>query len=492
MSTLDLALAAGASPIAELQAAVARVAAAPVPSDPAVALAEAEALLACEQQLKVLAMRRVADVDARGLHELEGFRSARSWLADRRPDGEVADAWLGQALREFAVLSAAVEAGACSMVAARKVVHVLRQCRRHVDVGDGLIDGCPAAQVMAAVVSNVVTLVCRYLHALDEDDPRLASLVARVRAINEAGGSELTRLEAAFTLLASEVPLPALTGLLEELLLSLVPSLLGQRASIGEAEAGLHLALRPDGRGWRVRGDLDLECGERLFTALRSEATRDPRNPVDTELWVQSRDRGFEPCDTGAEVLRPRDKRRRLHDALDRLLTRYLDAGLGGMCGKVPVQLSVLVPEGILAASEGALPARADSGALIPRALVRSWWCDGSVTAFVVGLGGKALRIIHGQRTLTRRERRALQVQTGGRCAGRDCCPDLPSALSDLVPHHVKRWADHGRTSLDETFLICTWTHYAIHHGRFVLLRDGRYLSESGVSDEPPEPAPPF
>lgn len=487
------ALAVGPPPstaIAELQAAVLRMADAPVPYDDALALAEADALLACEQQLKVLVMRRIADVDSRRLHELEGFRSVRSWLRDRRPDGDTTDATLGSALRDFGQLWDAVNSGECSLAAARKVVHVLRQCRRHVDVGDGLIDGYSSTQVIEAVLGNVVTLVSRYLFGLSDDDPRLASLRERTAAIAAAGGSELARLEAAFTLLASEVPLPALTGLLDELLVSVLPSLLERRAEEGRLRAGLELSRRADGQGWRLHGELDLECGERLFTALRSEAARDPRNPVDTDLWVHSRDVGVEPWDSGTEVLRPRDKRRRLHDALDRLLTRYLDASLGGVTGKVPVQLNVTIPESLMAGA-GSLPARADSGALIPRALIRSWWCDSSVTAFVLSLGGKALRTVHGQRTLSGRERRALHLETGGRCAGLHCCPDLPSALSDLIPHHTKRWADHGRTCLDETFGLCKPTHTALHEGKIVRLRDGRYLSEDGVTDHPPDPKPP-
>ena len=85
-----------------------------IPSDAASAFAEADALLAAQQQLGVLAMRRIADVDARGLHAQEGFRSARSWLRDARPDGDTTDVWLGSSLREFPLLAAAVADGSCS------------------------------------------------------------------------------------------------------------------------------------------------------------------------------------------------------------------------------------------------------------------------------------------------------------------------------------------------------------------------------------------
>jgi hypothetical protein len=466
-----------------LQAGIALLSVSAVPSDPDEALAEASALLAAEQQLRVLAMRRIADVDARSLHEAEGHRSVQSWVRSQRPDGSTADAWLGSALRGFAVLSAAVEDGTVSMGAAGKVVRVLRQAGRHVDNGDGRIDGYPAHDVLQAVVGHVVTLVCRHLHGLDDSDPRLELLVKQTEAILDEGGSELFQFEAACTLLASEVPVSVLTPLLDELLVSLVPSLLEARAEASRELAGLELALRSDGLAWRLRGDLDLECGERLFVALRSEASRDPANPSDTALWVHNRDTGVEPWDD--VPLRPRDKRRRLHDALDRLLTRYLDAGLGGLTGKVPVQLNVLIPAG------DSLPAHADSGALIPRAMVRRWWCDASVTAFVLGLGGKALRVVHGQRTLSRRERRALGIETGGSCAVLDCPHGPGDPLTDLVPHHVRMFSVDGRTSIDETLMLCPQDHRSIHDGRVLLLRDGRYVTEQGITDQLPPPTPP-
>lgn len=451
-----------------VQAGIALLSLSAVPSDGAVALAETDALLQAQQQLHVLAMRRIADVEARSLHADEGYRSVHSWLRDRRPDGSTADAWLGAALREFPLLSAAVEDGTCPMVSASKVVRGLRRAWRHIDVGDGLIDGYPAHDVIQQVVRNVVTLVSRSLHGLADDDPRLELLVKKTEAILDEGGSELMRFEAAGTLLACEVPVAELTGMLRELLVSLVPSILEREAEAARERAGLELALRPDGRFWRVSGDLDLECGERLFVALRSEASRDPANPLDTALWVQG--------ELDEQAIRPRDRRRRLHDALDRLLVRYLDAGLGGTSGKVPVQLNVLIP----AACDGGLPARADSGGLIPRSVVRRWWCDSSVTAFVMSLGGKALRVVHGQRTLTGRERKALAIETGGTCAVLDC--RSIDALTEIVPHHVQLWSVDGRTSLDETIGICTRDHRAIHDGKLLRLRDGRLLTERGIT----------
>ena len=64
-------------------------------------------------------------------------------------------------------------------------------------------------------------------------------------------------------------------------------------------------------------------------------------------------------------------------------------------------------------------------------------------------------------------------------------------ALTEIVPHHVVLWSVDGRTSLDETIGICTVDHRAIHHGKMLLLRDGRYLTERGITDQLPPPTPP-
>lgn len=455
----------------ELQRVVASLSDAPVPADPATALAEATVLLEAEQQLKVHALARIGDVDLRRLHEAEGFRSSRSWLRSVRPDGDTTDVWLSSALLEFRELDRAVRSGDCAMVSASKVVHVLHRARKHLDDGDDLIDGESAETVLPTVVRNVVTLVCRYVHGMPDDDAHLAGLVHAAELIIAEGGSELYQFERACTLLASEVAPRMLTSLLRELLVSLVPSLLEQEAAEARDRLGLDLVQRSNGT-WRLGGTLDSECGERLFVALRSEASRDPRNPLDTALWASA-------LSLDGDLGLPRARRRRVHDALNLLLERYLAAGLGGLSGKVPVQVGVMLP----APGPGALPPVADSGGLIPRSVVRRWWCDSTVTAFVMSLGGKALRVVHGQRTLSGRERRALRAETGGECAAYDCL-GRADPLGEVVPHHVRGWAANGRTSLDETLGFCRQDHRALHEGRTILLRDGRRVTEAGVVSE--------
>jgi hypothetical protein len=216
-----------------------------------------------------------------------------------------------------------------------------------------------------------------------------------------AGAGQLDRLEAAFVLLAEHVPPSWLTSCMEELVLAVVPSLLEDRAQRGRDNAGLSLQLKDDGSGWRLDADLDLQCGERLFTALRSELQRDPANRLDTAAAAALRAQGIDPWDpdTGAlgtadsaggtadrtggagseggvdladpaEVSPldwPRSRRQRMHDAFDELLGRYLEHGLGGSSQKVPVQVNVTLSAALIDDQPGARPATADSGAAIPR-----------------------------------------------------------------------------------------------------------------------------
>lgn len=485
-------------PVVQLQALVTGLEQA-VPGElPAVqALADGEALLELEQRLRVLNLRRVGDVAARGLHELVGFRSAKAWVRAHRPDGDAGDARLAAQLRACPTLQAAVLDGRVPLAAARKVALALARVSVHLDRADGRIDGQPGEEVLPAVVQHVMALICRHLAGLGEQDPRLQELVARAQAVL-AAGSQLEVVEAALCWLAERLPARQLAGPIDEIVTALLPSVLEDRGEKGHERRGLTLTRLEDGSGWHLCGDLDLEAGERLWTALRAEAARDPRHPADTQAWEQARATGeADLWALGAEMAgaeHPRGRRARMHDAFSRLLGRYLDAGLGGLSAKRPVQVSVTISERALAARPGAPPPRATSGKLIPRAVVRRWWCDSSVTAYVLSLGGKALRAVHSQRTLTADEQTALSLESGGRCLGDGCCPDSPDPLVPLRAHHVEGYAESGFTSLEESVLVCETLHHDLHEGkRTVRLRDGRYLKETGFVDAPSLfDAPPF
>jgi hypothetical protein len=493
----------------------------------AVALAEAAALHELARQVRVLLLPRVADVDSRKLFTLAGFHGVSGWLRSVAPDAVHADRTLARRLTALPTLDQAVEDRRVSLRAAAEVAAVLRKVGLYLDRSDGLIDGQPSEPIIAAVVDNTVDLVCQALGGAD--DAFVTALSDRVTLIHLAGGSQATRVEAALVLLAEHLHGKALEDALEKQSFAVLPNLLEKQQQAAEDKRGLSLRPNPDG-SWQLEGRLTAECGERLFTGLAAEARRDPGNPVDTLARQHAReqallDEGLDPFVHGnaelprwdqdalrdayalplqpleeqahdlaaaglglsaqeaqeAALLVPRSRSRRLHDALDRLLTRYLEAGLGGVHHKVPVQLTVTASSALIEQQPGALPARTASGRSLARSLLKRWWGDAHVTTLLLDRGWRPLGEAHSGRTLTASERRALAVQYDNRCAGADCCPGSPDPLVPLVPHHITRYTDGGRTELAESLPLCDRAHHDLHTGKKLLrLRDGRLIDEHG------------
>ena len=138
---------------------------------------------------------------------------------------------------------------------------------------------------------------------------------------------------------------------------------------------------------------------------------------------------------------------------------------------------TVTIPIGALHDAPGSLPPVAASGARLPRSLVRQWWCDSSITRFVLSLGGRVIETSHTERTLKPHERRIKRIETGGRCQGSGCCRGPGTRL---IPHHPEPWHRTGTTSVHDTVMFCEQTHHDLHHGHTIRLKDGRRLGPHG------------
>ena len=450
------------------------------------ALVDVEALLGAAEQLRVHLLGRLADFHERRLQDLTDKRTASSWVEQTSPDTERGDLLLGRRLGRYRVLAQQVEQGAITVGAAKKVALALATLSRHVDRPDGLVDGQPGFEVIPAVVRHVVQQVAETRLGLGSDSEELTSLHAAVETILAEGGSDLEQLEKAFTVLAASIPANAVRDALGQLQDALLPNILEQRARRGEDVAGVTLKLKHDGSGWDLHGDLDLETGELLFTALGAEARRDEGNSEDTADAQALRNEGRDPYDDDVRpasvTLRwPRRRARRLHDGLRNLLQRYLSADLGGEHDKRPVRIGVTLSSDLVEGKPGAPPGIAVSGARLPESLLRRWWCNASVTVFLMSRGWIPLGRSHTQRTLTGDERLALDLQSGGhRCAGVGCCTGQLHPLAMLEPHHALSWESTGKTALAETIWACPALHHDLHHGKTVRLRSGRRLNEAG------------
>ena len=451
------------------------------------ALADTAALLNAVERLHAGVLPRLADVEARRLHGLDGAPSTAAWVAQQRTSLDRSEVALARRMRDLPRLAAAVQSGSVSVVDAERVGKALARVRRLVDRPDGLIDGLDGeAVVRAVVVDGVQDLICTAVGGLDAADPRVVDLQDRLAAIATAPATQYARLEASFVLLAERLEPVLLPSALRRLVDALLPGQLEDRLADAQAQRGLSVHLNSDGSGWHVsEGELDLETGELLHAVLTAEMAVDGDNAADTEAYTRARSDGWESAD-GPDALPargPRSLRQRRHDALRSALRRLLDSGDLGLRDRVAPHLSAVVPFSAMQDAPGALPAVTPSGAHLPASVLRAWTCQAAITRFVVGLGRRVLETSHTERTLKAHERRVKQLETGGRCqgAGCSCPPGTP-----LVPHHVTAWARSATTSLADTVLLCLRTHHDVHVGKQrIRLRDGRWLDEDGWQDGP-------
>ncbi|TAL12874.1 MAG: DUF222 domain-containing protein [Frankiales bacterium] len=471
--------------IAALEAAIAAVAAVdPAGLDPAQALADAAGVLASMQSLKVAAMTRVADVEKRKLHRLDGVPTVNRWLRQGESGLTAADVTLARRLPTLPTVAEAVAARRLYPAAAQRIAAALVKLRRWVDRPDGLIDGQPAVQVLEAVICDGVrNQVCQALGGLADDDPRLAALVADLSEIESRPVSEIARLEAAFVLLAQQIEPGLLRDALGMLVDALLPSELERRTRDAHDDRGFGFTSDFDGGGWHITdGDLDCELGELLHEVLKAMMATDPENPADTEAYRAARADGWTDADgdealAGQDAPAPRSRRQRQHDALKRALRLLLDSGMLGLRDKVAPHISVLVDGDGLHDAPGAAPAVGGSGARLPRWLVRKTWCDSAVSRFVMSLGRRVIETSHTERTLKPHERKAKRIETGGRC---QCAGCRSGPGSVLIPHHPEAWAKTGTTSFWDTVLLCEADHTRLHLGETIRLRDGRLLNQHG------------
>jgi hypothetical protein len=453
---------------------------APADLPAAQALLETQVLLVQADRLKALVLARIADVDARRLHELDDSPSTAAWVAEQQTSTPRSDVTLAKRLHRVPQVAARIAAGGLSVAGGVLIARALTKLRPHLDRPDGRIDGQPGEPTLAAVIiDGVRSQVAEAAGGLADDDVRLVRLVTDLQEIAARPVSQHARLEAAFLALAARVEPGQLSDALGLLVDALLPNELAARAE--DAHRDRSLILTRDDTGWDLRGRLDLEGGELLFTALTAAAATDPDNPLDTAAADQLRAQGLDPYEDGCVQVRSR--RQRQHDALTLLLRRLLASGALGLRGKHPPQLAITISEPALHGRGGALPARVASGARWPAALVRRLVCDSAITRFVLSLGHRVIETSHTGRTLTPHERRIKHLETGGVCQGAGCTRGEHTGHR-LIPHHATPYALCGTTSLADTVLLCDVTHHDLHQGgKTVRLKDGRLLGLAGWVD---------
>jgi hypothetical protein len=111
-----------------------------------------------------------------------------------------------------------------------------------------------------------------------------------------------------------------------------------------------------------------------------------------------------------------------------------------------------------------------DNGTQLTPRTVRQLACDGEMLPVVLTGTSQVLDVGRERRFVTTAIRRALVVRDKG-CAFPGC--GRPPRW--CIAHHIQHWIDHGKTSLDNSVLLCGHHHRLIHHNEWqVHIKNGR------------------
>jgi hypothetical protein len=195
----------------------------------------------------------------------------------------------------------------------------------------------------------------------------------------------------------------------------------------------------------RVDGDLDPEGGQMLLTALRAVTDADAH------------------AHRGLESRTPAQRRA---DALGEICRAWMDTSdrpvVAGERPHVLVTLDLEALEGRAGRSE-----LVDVGPVTPEA-ARRLACDAKVSRIITDGSSQPLDVGRSSKIVPPALRRAVIVRDGG-CRFPGC--GRPPSWCDA--HHIRHWADGGRTALDNLVLLCRPHHRAIHRGFRVEMVDG-------------------
>jgi hypothetical protein len=221
---------------------------------------------------------------------------------------------------------------------------------------------------------------------------------------------------------------------------------------------------------------------------VRITATLDPDEAaivfaaIDTRVedaWRRSNPRDDE---TTAEVCAP-DLGSRRADALVELATEACDLGPDPIVAGEHVRVNIHVDAAVLAGERPAGVCELDGVGPVTRTLVQRLLCDCQVT-LTADLPHASIDLGRTQRTVSRRQRRALQRRDRG-CRFPGC-----AMFRFLHAHHAVPWEHDGPTDMDNLMLLCPTHHRLFHEGHYTIdtLGGGQFTfrTPDGRAIEPP------
>jgi len=174
---------------------------------------------------------------------------------------------------------------------------------------------------------------------------------------------------------------------------------------------------------------------------VRVRDTADGMVRLEARLRPEEAERVLRACDVSAET-RPDG------------LVALADATLrGNQPERPPVEALVAIDAATLCGHT------ADSG--VPAETARRLLCDAGVVPVLCDDAGAPLSVGRRMRSVPAALRRALLVRDGG-CRFPGC-----TNRRHVDGHHIRHWAHGGETSLENTMLLCSVHHTAVHEGGF-------------------------
>lgn len=361
-------------------------------------------------------LRRLAEIDRRGLYERDGHLSAASWLvATFRMSWGAARELVrsARALEEMPVAARALDEAELSLSAVRVLVHAR-------DADPDAFREAEADLVDAARVHTV------------SDLHRITAYWREAVERERAGDAE---------------------GAIR-------------------ARRSLHASVTFMGMV-RIDGDLDPESGETVLTALRAVMDAEARSGADDERTPAQRraDALTEICrqwlDAGE---RPTVAGERPHVTV--MVAADLLRGKAADAPEAPTDDHEGGGEEADASRRGAELRRTcelDHAGPVRPETARRLACDGSLMRIV--MSGRSEPLDVGRRTpiVSAAMRRAV-IARDRRCRFPGC--DRPHTWCDA--HHVVHWADGGTTAVPNLALLCRRHHRMVHDGFRLTLEDGR------------------
>ena len=307
----------------------------------------------------------------------------------------------------------------------------------------------PAAAADRVAVSRELERLSQAAQAFADGDFSYPHAAMIARTAEKLGEKMEANAETILVAAAKELDLARLHVVTVKLRHFMDPDSVREEANESHERRFLSLSQTLDGVFY-LNGRLDAEGGATLQTAL---------NALGGPPTVEDK----------------RTPRQRRADLLVELARQQLDGGTLPEVGGQRPHLAVTVSMATLANQPGSLAADLEWAQPIPAEAARRLACDAAVTPVFLGSESNQPRADKTTRVISGSQRKALVVRDKG-CRFPGC--DRPADWTDA--HHLKHWADGGKTVIENLVLLCRRHHRKVHEEgwRLIVVGDGDVAAE--------------